>query len=158
MNPQQRSITALDNKPSAYVPSSHTTKISDHNNITGGELLSRKPSDRQKNVPLALGNSRFNRASVDDLRVNEYQQKLDHKTERRLVEPNQAAGIGSKALQTRSAIDLHIGAVEVNDKSPSIQKRHLPIEEKKKVFNEWGAIMRRQDEVEQAADLEIQTY
>ena len=31
----------------------------------------------------------------------------------------------------------------------SVNRRHLPIEERKKVFNEWGAILRHQDEVEQ---------
>ena len=31
----------------------------------------------------------------------------------------------------------------------SIKRRHLPIEQKKKVFNEWGAVLRHQDEVEQ---------
>ena len=30
----------------------------------------------------------------------------------------------------------------------NIKKRHLPIEQKKKVFNEWGAVLRHQDEVE----------
>lgn len=29
-----------------------------------------------------------------------------------------------------------------------MQRRHLPIEQKKKVFNEWGAVLRQQDEVE----------
>ena len=37
-------------------------------------------------------------------------------------------------------------------------KRHLPIEERKKVFNEWGAILRRQDEVERAAQQESAHY
>ena len=32
-----------------------------------------------------------------------------------------------------------------------VAKRHLPIEERKKVFNEWGAVLRRQDEVERKA-------
>ena len=33
---------------------------------------------------------------------------------------------------------------------PSPQRRrHLPIEQKKKVFNEWGAVLRHQDEMEQ---------
>ena len=30
-----------------------------------------------------------------------------------------------------------------------MKRRHLPIEQKKKVFNEWGAVLRHQDEVEQ---------
>ena len=35
--------------------------------------------------------------------------------------------------------------------SPSkhVKRRHLPIEERKKVFNEWGAVIRQQDEMEQ---------
>lgn len=33
--------------------------------------------------------------------------------------------------------------------STSMPRRHLPIEQKKKVFNEWGAVLRHQDEVEQ---------
>lgn len=30
-----------------------------------------------------------------------------------------------------------------------VKRRHLPIESKKKVFNEWGAVLRHQDELEE---------
>ena len=67
-NPNQRSITALDNKP-GYIPSSHTAKVTNRNSVIGDEL-GKRTVDNQKNVPLALDNSRFNRASVDDLRLS----------------------------------------------------------------------------------------
>lgn len=40
-----------------------------------------------------------------------------------------------------------------------IKRRNLPIEPKKKVFNEWGAVMRHQDELEEKVrmnELELQ--
>ena len=44
------------------------------------------------------------------------------------------------------------GQVNNSNSSPNggvNKRRHLPIEQKKKVFNEWGAVLRHQDEVEQ---------
>ena len=33
-------------------------------------------------------------------------------------------------------------------------RRHLPIKEKEKVFNEWGAVIKHQDEIEQGRILQ----
>ena len=35
-----------------------------------------------------------------------------------------------------------------------LKRRHLPIESKKKVFNEWGAVLQHQDELERFAKME----
>ena len=34
-----------------------------------------------------------------------------------------------------------------------VKRRHLPVEAKKKVFNEWGAVLRHQDELEEKVRL-----
>jgi hypothetical protein len=42
------------------------------------------------------------------------------------------------------------------DLDPSHQKRHLPIHQKNMVYNEWGAIIKHQDEIDRALKLEEQ--
>ena len=111
----------------------------------------------------------MNRQSVDDLRA----------VANRDSSPSYAAKAGHSSLQQASRAAGSRSVVELNPAenaypgqpaapaehapnqgtplkgAPSpMPKRHLPIEERKKVFNEWGAILRRQDEVEQAAQAE----
>jgi hypothetical protein len=46
--------------------------------------------------------------------------------------------------------------VATNPNSVSPNKRHLPIVQKKMVYNEWGALIRHQDEMDQALKIEEQ--
>ena len=41
---------------------------------------------------------------------------------------------------------IHTGSMTMSN--TTAKRRHLPIEQKKKVFNEWGAVLQHQDEVE----------
>lgn len=52
------------------------------------------------------------------------------------------------------------GSIVLTQRDPSVEsspyKRHLPIKNKEKVYNEWGAVLQRQDEValqKQAEDM-----
>ena len=52
------------------------------------------------------------------------------------------------------------GEMEVGSRAQQLQmsepvRRHLPIEQKKKIFNEWGAVLRHQDEVEQKVQKDL---
>ena len=69
------------------------------------------------------------------------------------IEQNDGRAVGYPGRQNNlmsnfKTNDKGVNGIEVGVGGIAQKRRHLPIEGKKNVFNEWGAVLRHQDEVE----------